>query len=87
MTNTTLMEFPCKFAVKVIGSHSSSFINDVKQITLKHFPNFQDSDLVQKESGKSNYLALTVSVMAQSQPMLDDYYRDLTKISDVKMVL
>lgn len=87
MTESTLMEFPCMFPVKIIGTNSSSFIDDIKQITLKHFPNFTDMDLSQKLSQNNNYLALTVTVYALNQAMLDDFYKEVTQHKDIKMVL
>jgi putative lipoic acid-binding regulatory protein len=87
MTKTTLMEFPCNFPVKIIGSNSPIFLEEVKKIAKKHFSNFQDEDLKQNMSQKSNYLALTVTVLAENQKMLDAFYLDLTKLPDIKMVL
>lgn len=87
MTQTTLMEFPCNFPVKIIGINSLVFIGDVKSITIKHFPNFKDEDLTHKISEKNNYLAITAIVYAENQMMLDAYYQELTKHPDIKMVL
>ncbi len=87
MTQTTLIDFPCEFPVKIIGINSSSFINEIKEITLKHFPNFNDTALVQKPSQKNNYIAITATVFAENQDMLDAYYRDVTQNKQVKMVL
>ena len=87
MTKTTLMEFPCNFPIKVIGIHSQSFLDDVRRITKENFPNFNEGDLTQKKSKQSNYIALTVTVYAENQEMLDAFYQKLTKLPDVKMVL
>lgn len=87
MTKQTLMEFPCTFPIKVIGNHTPTFIDELKQISLKHFPDFNDNDLKQKISQKSNYLAITLSVYAENQQMLDAFYEKLIKLPDVKMVL
>jgi putative lipoic acid-binding regulatory protein len=87
MTKTTLMEFPCLFPVKIIGTNSQLFLDDVKKITIKHFPKFNAGDLTHKMSQKSNYLAITVTVFAENQAMLDALYQDLTKLPDIKMVL
>ena len=87
MTNTSLMEFPCRFPVKIIGTNSQNFIDEIKEVAIKHFPEFKDSDLTQKPSQQNNYLALTLTVMAQNQKTLDDLYQDLTKNPNVKMVL
>lgn len=90
MTNTThpsLMEFPCCFPVKIIGLNNKDFIEALKKIALKHFPEFKETDLSEKPSQKNNYLAVTLTVFAQNQKMLDALYQDLTKIPQVKMVL
>lgn len=87
MTKTSLIEFPCQFPVKIIGIHSPNFLEEIKQITKKHFPNFVDGDLTQKQSENNNYLALTINVLAQNQEMLDAYYQDITKNEHIKMVL
>lgn len=87
MTHTSLMEFPCQFPVKIIGTNSQNFIDDIKDLARKHFPEFKDADLTQKPSQQNNYLALTLTVLAQNQKMLDELYQDLTKNPNVKMVL
>ena len=87
MTKTTLMDFPCNFPVKIIGTNSPIFLEKVKQIAKKHFPSFKDEDLTQKMSQKNNYLAITVTVFAENQKMLDAFYEELTKLPDIKMVL
>jgi putative lipoic acid-binding regulatory protein len=87
MTNKTYMEFPCNFPVKIIGSNSDAFIHDIKNIILKHFPDFNQDNLVYKTSKGSNYLAITSTVIAQNQEMLDLFYQDLTHHPEVKMVL
>jgi putative lipoic acid-binding regulatory protein len=87
MTKTTLMEFPCNFPVKIIGTNSQAFLNDIKKIVMKHFSDFKEDDLAHKSSQQSTYLAITVKVLAQNQEMLDAFYQDVTKHPDIKMVL
>lgn len=36
MTKETLIEFPCLFPVKIIGIHSPTFIEEIKQTTIHH---------------------------------------------------
>jgi putative lipoic acid-binding regulatory protein len=87
MTKTTLMEFPCNFPIKIIGTNSQLFLEKIKQITIEHFSNFNDGDLTHKSSQKNNYLAITVTVYAENQAMLDCFYQKLIKLPEVKMVL
>lgn len=87
MTNETLIDFPCLFPVKIIGTHSPTFIEEIKEITSRHFPDFEDSNLVHKPSTQNNYLAITVTVFAQNKILLDAFYQEVTKHPQVKMVL
>jgi uncharacterized protein len=87
MTKSTLMEFPCLFPVKIIGINNQNFIDEIKQTTLNHFPNFKEEDLTQKLSEQNNYLALTVTVLAENQLKLNAFYQDITKNKHVKMAL
>jgi putative lipoic acid-binding regulatory protein len=87
MTRTTIIEFPCYFPVKIIGTNTQSFLHDIKEITAKHFPDLTDSDVTHKLSQQSNFLAITVTVYVQSQELLDAYYQALVKHPDIKMVL
>ena len=87
MNKTTLIEFPCLFPVKIIGLNNDFFIDEIKEIVLKHAPNFQDCDFSHKLSEKNNYLAITVRILALNQEMLDEFYQDVTKHPHVKMVL
>ncbi|MFI4919936.1 MAG: YbeD family protein [Legionellales bacterium] len=92
MTKNTLIEFPCNFPIKIIGSLSldflvEDFIKDIEQITKKHFPGFSNEALTHKASKQSNYLAITVTVFAENQDRLDDFYKEITKHPAIKMVL
>jgi uncharacterized protein len=87
MTQKTLIEFPCYFPIKIMGSNTSIFLEDIRQITLNHFSDFKHDALVYKESKNANYIAITVTIFAQNQDMLDAFYREITKHPDVKMVL
>lgn len=87
MTNDSLIEFPCLFPVKIIGTHTPTFIDEITQITIKHFPDFEDKNLVHKPSQKNSYLAITITVLAENKELLDAFYQEITKHPQVKMVL
>lgn len=84
---TSLMEFPCDFPIKVIGQNTTTFATDVANVVRKHFPDIQDSAICSKPSQQDKYLAMTVTVKALNQKMLDALYLELTKLPDIKMVL
>lgn len=87
MTKTTLIEFPCHFPVKIMGTNSSTFLEEIMEITQKHFPLIEQEKITHKSSKENNFLAITVVVYAENQEMLDAFYKDITKHPDIKMVL
>lgn len=70
-----------------MGNNSSNFFNDIKKLTFNHFPSIKNEAIKQKPSKNNNYLGITVTVFAENQKQLDDFYLDVTKHPDVKMVL
>lgn len=87
MTKTSLLEFPCHFPIKIMGNNSPNFLDEIRQITLKHFPTIENEKITHKLSKGNNFLAITVTVYAENQEMLDAFYQDVTKHPDIKMVL
>lgn len=83
----TLLKFPCDFPIKVIGEHSEVFVTEIVQITQKHFPDFEKSNLKQQLSKNHQFISLTITVYALDKETLDALYHDLTAHPDSKMVL
>lgn len=81
------MEFPCEFPVKIIGKNNPGFANNVMNIVRKHYPGTLDNAMTHQASQKNNYLAVTVTVHALNQSVLDALYLELTQYPDIKMVL
>ena len=80
------LEFPCRFPIKIMGHKHPEFAPTMVAVTRVHAPDFEEVDLVVRESSAGTYLAVTVTVQAQSQAQLDDLYRALTGHPMVKMV-
>jgi putative lipoic acid-binding regulatory protein len=62
-------------------------LNEIIEITIKHFSSFDSKHVSHKMSKNDNYLAITVTVLAENQKILDAFYEEITKHPDVKMVL
>jgi putative lipoic acid-binding regulatory protein len=84
---TSIIEFPCHFPVKIIGNNKGYFLTEIRQLVNKHFPDFPEVELTPRHSAQNSYIAVTVTVYAESQAQLDNFYRDLTQHPDIKMVL
>lgn len=83
----TLFEFPCQFPIKIMGNSNDSFEIEVIQIIRRHVSELGESAVKRRESTKSNYAALTVTITATSRTQLDAIYQDLTASKHVIMAL
>ena len=83
----TLFEFPCEFPIKIMGKANDRFEIEVAQIIRKHVADLGESAIKRRESAKSNYAALTVTITATSREQLDAIYLDLTASEHVIMAL
>lgn len=86
-TRPTLLEFPCDFPIKIMGARVDEFAQSVVEVVLRHAPDFDARLVEMRPSRKGNYLALTCTIRAVSQPQLDALYRELTAHPLVKVVL
>lgn len=77
MSEETLLEFPCQFAIKAMGKHSNDFEVTVIEIVSRHAPETHKHSVKSKQSKDSNYLSVTVTIEATSKSQLDAIYQDL----------
>jgi hypothetical protein len=83
----TLLEFPCDFAIKVMGKADSNFDILVAEIVRKHCPDMGEAAVRQRKSKAGNYVAVTVDIVAQSKAQLDALYTELSAHERTLMVL
>ncbi len=85
--NESLIEYPSKFPIKVMGARVDGFVHAVTTIA-KHFdPDFDAADVELRESSGGKYLGVTITVTATSREQLDELYRTLSTHPMVKIVL
>lgn len=90
MTNeseTTLLEFPCRFPIKAMGRQSDEFEALVRDIVTRHAQLSPDEPIRSTPSKAGNYVSVTATVDAQSKAQLDAIYQDLTDCEQVLMAL
>ncbi len=74
----TLFEFPCDFPVKAFGHDTGDFRDLVMGLVQQHAPEVTASAVHTRPSRGGRYLAVTVTVRAQSRAQLDSIYYTLT---------
>lgn len=87
MSETTLLEFPCRFPVKAFGEKDNDFQDIVFELIKAHVPELEPGDLSHRLSSNARYIAVTAHITARSQAQLDAIYHDLSAHSAVLMAL
>ncbi|MDN3542840.1 MAG: DUF493 family protein [Roseateles asaccharophilus] len=83
----SLIEYPSRFPIKVMGAHVEGFIEAITRVALQFDPEFDAATIEQRPSKGGNYLGLTLTITATSREQLDELYRTLTTHPMVKVVL
>ena len=83
----TLLEFPCDFPIKVFGKAATGFDAQVVEIVRQHAPDLGEGAVKSRPSRGGKYVAVTVTIRAESKAQLDDIYRALTAHEQVVMCL
>jgi len=83
----SLMKFPCQFPIKAMGYWAEDFDALVMQIVKRHVHDLGEGAVRSRESRGGRYMAVTVTIEAQSRAQLDAIYHDLTHEGRVVMVL
>ena len=84
---TSLLEFPCIFAIKVMGLSSPELEVTVLSLIQKHMTTLDNDAIKSRPSKKGKYTALTITIVATSQVQLDAIYHDLTDCDAIVMSL
>jgi uncharacterized protein len=83
----SLLEFPCVFPLKAIGTGPGDFEALVLDIVRRHVPDLPAGAASSRPSSGGRYLAVTVTFTAVSLEQLDALYAELAVQPRVKMLL
>ena len=83
----SLIEYPCRFPIKVMGAMADGFAEAMTEIAREFDPGFDATSMELRPSKGGNYLGLTLTITATSREQLDNLYRALTGHPMVKIVL
>lgn len=82
-----LMEFPCDFALKVMGEDVDNYADYVLSVCQKHVKGVTPDCVHTRPSRNGKYIAVTVQLVATSRKQLDDLYIELNAYEHTKMAL
>lgn len=83
----SLIEYPSRFPIKVMGVKTDGFVQAVADIARQFDPTFDARTIELRDSRAGSYLGVTITVTATSREQLDDLYRALSSHPMVKVVL
>ena len=83
----SLIEYPSRFPIKVMGAKVEGFVHAVTQVAKQFDPTFDASTIELRDSKAGNYLGITITITATSREQLDELYRTLSTHPMVKVVL
>jgi putative lipoic acid-binding regulatory protein len=83
----SLIEYPSRFPIKVMGLQADGFARAIAVIAKEFDPDFDETTMEHRPSSAGKYLGITISVKATSREQLDALYRALTMHPMVKVVL
>jgi hypothetical protein len=83
----SLFGFPCRYPIKAMGLADQDFEALVVAIVSRHAPGLDASAVSVRPSSGGKWLAVTVTIEAESRAQLDAIYRDLTAQGSVVWVL
>lgn len=79
--------YPLQIGIKIAGANNDSFQSSVVEIVQSHCPEVCAESVASRESGKGNYLSLTIQVTVNNRDHLQNLYDELHAHEDVKWVL
>ena len=83
----SVMTFPCRFPIKVMGMAEENFDITVVNIVRRHVPDLTEGSVKSRLSKEGKYISVTVTVEAESKQQLDNIYLELTSHEKVLMAL
>ena len=83
----SLIEYPCRFPIKVMGAKVDGFVAAMVAIAHQFDHDFDAAAIELRNSKAGNYLGITLTVHVTSRDQLDELYRTLSTHPMVRVVL
>ncbi|MEY2735488.1 MAG: hypothetical protein RLZ58_897 [Pseudomonadota bacterium] len=87
MSDKSLIKYPCRFPIKVMGAKVDGFVQAIVRVAQQFDPGFDEASVELRDSRGGNYMGITITVTATSREQLDELYRTLSTHPMVKVVL
>jgi len=83
----SLLEFPCRFPIKMMGRDSEPFRRAAIELVERHAGVIPADSITMSSSRKGTFLSITVTITAESRDQLDRIYQALTDHEEILVAL
>lgn len=81
------IEFPCDYAIKVIGHAAPDFKEFVVSVVEEHAPGILEENVTVVDSRNGRFTSVRLTIVATGEPQLKALFEDLKASGRVQMVL
>jgi len=81
------LNFPCEYAIKVIGVDENDFQQFVLEVARRHINEIFPESVSSRSSREKNYLSVSFEFMAENRAQLNALYTELGADPRVKIIL
>ena len=87
MNDEPLIEFPCRYPIKIIVATGERHIAEVIDIVRCHSPKVSPDDINSRSSRGDKFVSLRVNLWAESESHLKALYQELLAHRAVRIIL
>ena len=87
MNDESLIEFPCRYPIKIIVATGERNIAEVIDIVRSHSPKVSPDDINSRSSRGDKFVSLRVNLWAEGESHLKSLYQELLAHQAVRIIL
>lgn len=84
---SSLLEFPMVFPLRIIGEEAEDFEPFVLEIVRRHVPDLVEENIISRLSREKHYRSISIEFFAQSRDQVDALCAELGTHKRIKMLL
>ncbi len=87
MSDKPVIEFPCRYPIKIIVAEGEGHIAEVIDIVRRHSPKVSPDDINSRSSRGDKFVSLRVNLWAEGEDHLQALYKELLAHQAVRIIL
>ena len=87
MSDEPLIEFPCRYPIKIIVVTGERNVAETIEIVRRHSPKVSPDDINSRHSRGEKFVSLRVNLWAEGEGHVSRRYRELLALQAVRIIL